>query len=147
MASFKERLAAAMQEKGMSQAELCTLSGIPKSAINQYLSGKFKPKQTRTYVIAEVLKVDPAWLMGYGEDASEDEAMSIREQLLLDTYRTDAAFRENVDRLLDEAAGIATTHIFRAAKSEHGTIAPAMEEISLARLRALDEAPETDEDL
>ena len=147
MASFKDRLASAMQERGISQAELCALSGIPKSAVNQYLSGKFKPKQTRTYLIAEVLHVDPAWLMGYGDDEPREVALTSREQLLIDTYRTDEDFRAEVDFLINETHRIGTARIFRAAKSEGGTVAPAVEHISLERLRALDEAPETDEDL
>lgn len=65
MEKFNVRLKEAMTLRGISQTELCQLTNIPKSAVSQYLSGNFKPKQTRTYILSEVLRVSPAWLMGY----------------------------------------------------------------------------------
>ena len=44
--------------------ELVEVTGISKSAISQYLSGAFVPKQKNTYKLADALNVDPAWLMG-----------------------------------------------------------------------------------
>lgn len=64
MAKFNERLSEAMQIKGITQAELCKRTGIGKSAMSQYISGKFNPKQTRTYLIANALNVSIPWLMG-----------------------------------------------------------------------------------
>ena len=58
MAEFYEQLKKAMQIRNISQGELCKRTGIPKSAMSQYMSGKFKPKQTRTYLIAEALRVN-----------------------------------------------------------------------------------------
>ena len=53
MTVFSKRLKEAMQIRGINQTELCSLTGIPKSAMSQYLSGTFKPKQQRTYLIAK----------------------------------------------------------------------------------------------
>lgn len=64
MAKFNERLLEAMKAKGITQAELCKRTGIGKSAMSQYMSGKFNPKQTRTYLIATALNVSIPWLMG-----------------------------------------------------------------------------------
>lgn len=64
MAKFNERLSEAMRIKGITQAELCKRTGIGKSAMSQYISGKFNPKQTRTYLIANALNVSIPWLMG-----------------------------------------------------------------------------------
>jgi len=64
VAKFNERLLEAMKAKGISQAELCKRTGIGKSAMSQYMSGKFNPKQTRTYLIATALNVSIPWLMG-----------------------------------------------------------------------------------
>ncbi|WP_302815126.1 LexA family protein [Ruthenibacterium lactatiformans] len=65
MAEFHIRLQDALTRSGLSQSELCERTGIPKSAMSQYLSGAFKPKQDRTYLLAQALNVSAAWLMGY----------------------------------------------------------------------------------
>lgn len=60
-----KRLYKALSIRGMKQAELCTRTKIPKSSMSLYLSGAYEPKQDRLYIIAEVLDIDPVWLMGY----------------------------------------------------------------------------------
>lgn len=64
--SFSDRLNKAMLKRNIKQVELCQLTGIPKSAMSQYINGKFEPKQDRIYLIANALNVSEAWLMGYG---------------------------------------------------------------------------------
>ena len=59
------RIAKALSIRNMKQSELCEKTKIPKSAISQYLSGAFEPKQDRLHLIAKALDVDPVWLMGY----------------------------------------------------------------------------------
>jgi len=63
--SFKDRLRQAMTLRNMKQAELSEITGIGKSAISQYVSGKYEPKQTPLYLIAKALDVNEAWLMGF----------------------------------------------------------------------------------
>ena len=65
---FTERLQKAMDIRGIKQVELVEKTGISKSAISQYLSGAFVPKQKNTYKLADALNVDPAWLMGKDVD-------------------------------------------------------------------------------
>lgn len=64
MESCSTRLQKALDIRGMKKIELSVKTGIPKSAISQYCSGAFKPKQKRLFLIAEALNVDEAWLMG-----------------------------------------------------------------------------------
>lgn len=45
--SFSERLKQAMVERNMTQAELSALTGIGKSSISQYVSGKNEPNEIR----------------------------------------------------------------------------------------------------
>lgn len=61
---FSEQLKTVMKKCNISQTELCEKTGIPKSAISQYLSGKFRPKQKRTYILAQALHTTPEFLMG-----------------------------------------------------------------------------------
>ena len=65
MTECYKRIREAMQLRNKTQVELCEITGIPKSAMSQYVSGKFVPKQTRIYLLAKALNVSEAWLMGY----------------------------------------------------------------------------------
>lgn len=62
--SFATNLKKAMEERNMSQAELSALTGIGKSSISQYLSGKNEPNEKRTEKIAEALECSIAFLNG-----------------------------------------------------------------------------------
>ena len=64
MDSCAFRICKAMQIRNMRQVDLSLKTGIPKSAISQYCSGSFSPKQKRLFLIAQALNVDEAWLMG-----------------------------------------------------------------------------------
>lgn len=56
---FKEKLKKAMQDLNINQSKLSTLTGIGKSSISQYLSGKNEPTDERAQFIAESLGLDP----------------------------------------------------------------------------------------
>ena len=60
-----ERIATALAIRNMKQSDLCARTKIPKSAISQYISGAFEPKQDRIHLIAKALNVSETWLMGY----------------------------------------------------------------------------------
>lgn len=62
---FSIRLKEAMEFRQMKQSELVEKTNIGKSAISQYLTGKFEPKQNNIYKIATALNVSEAWLMGH----------------------------------------------------------------------------------
>lgn len=63
--SCAQRIRQGLTLRGMTQKDLCDKTGIPKSAMSQYCSGAFTPKQERTALIAQALNVNEAWLMGY----------------------------------------------------------------------------------
>ena len=88
------RLAKALAIRGMKQFELCEKTKIPKSAISQYLSGLFEPKQDRLYIIANALNVDPVWLMGFdvpmeksNENSPNERTLTEGEELMLQLFR------------------------------------------------------------
>lgn len=60
--SFASRLKQAMDERGMSQAELAAQIGKGKSSVSQYLSGKNIPKEDVQQSIATVLDCSVEWL-------------------------------------------------------------------------------------
>lgn len=82
---FSERLKQAIQTNNMKQSELVSKTGIPKSSISSYLSGKYIPKQTNIYKLADVLKVSPVWLMGKEAKTIEQSDNQSLKDILKDT--------------------------------------------------------------
>lgn len=62
---FKDRLKYAMELRGVLAADLSKKVDIPKSAMSYYISGRSVPKSDRIYLLAKVLDVSEAWLLGY----------------------------------------------------------------------------------
>lgn len=93
--SLKYRLRQAMSCKGMSATELSRKTGITKSAMSYYLSGRSEPKANRLYVIAKALDVSEAWLLGYDvpiDRAEELEGNNIFAELS-ERIKKDREFR------------------------------------------------------
>lgn len=65
IAELSERLKIALAKREMKPIELSTKTGIPKSAISQYMSGYAKPKDDRVYLICKALGINEGWLLGY----------------------------------------------------------------------------------
>ncbi len=63
--SFASRLKTAISYRKTTAAEVSRQTGIPTSMLSDYINGKFKPKQDKTYKIAKALDVNPTWLLGY----------------------------------------------------------------------------------
>ncbi len=82
MAEFKERLKEAMKVRNIAQNELCEKTGIPKSAMSQYVSGAFQPKKSRANSLADALNINVAWLMGF--DVPMEKARNNGEQICYD---------------------------------------------------------------
>lgn len=69
--SFAERLSTAMRERNIKASDLSRLTGISEGTISCYVNGRYEAKQNRVYIFSKVLRVNPAWLMGY--DVSMEE--------------------------------------------------------------------------
>lgn len=61
---FRNRLKIAMDRANMKAIDLAKRTGISEATISQYRSGYSKPKENRLVLIANILCVAPAWLMG-----------------------------------------------------------------------------------
>ncbi|WP_295215968.1 XRE family transcriptional regulator [Ruminococcus sp.] len=75
MEDFTARLNQALQQKQMTQSELCEKTGISRSTMSQYCSGSFRPRDGKLRRIAKALGVKEAWLMGY--DSEEAQELSL----------------------------------------------------------------------
>ena len=59
-----KRIREAMSDMGISQQELANKTGIGKSSISHYVNGSNEPGNKSAFLLAQVLNVNPAWLMG-----------------------------------------------------------------------------------
>ena len=59
------RLSEAMAISNMTAKELSDKSGVSESSISQYLHGLFSPRNKTAAKLADVLHVNPMWLMGF----------------------------------------------------------------------------------
>ena len=88
-----KRISKALSLRNMKQTDLCNITGIPKSAMSQYINGAFEPKQDRIFLIADALEVNEAWLMGFDvpmekEIQSPDkQELTEGEKLVLELFR------------------------------------------------------------
>lgn len=67
IASTSERLLEALNANSLKQADLVKMTGIDKSSISLYFSGKVVPKGDKLYKLAVALKVTPEWLSGLSD--------------------------------------------------------------------------------
>ncbi len=91
--SVAERLKEALTLTGTKQIELARLTNIDRGTINNYLTGKYEPKQDKLSIIADALGVDPVWLMGYDVPMERQKNTPIEpelnegEKMLLSLFR------------------------------------------------------------
>ena len=95
--SCGQRIAKALELKGIRQSDLCKLAKVPKSSLSLYLSGAYEPKQDRIYDMARALNVSEAWLLGYDVPMDRQDLkktippepieLSAGEELLLELFR------------------------------------------------------------
>ena len=78
MGEFRKRLKMKMAEKGMKQIELARMTGIERSLISSYISGRYEPKDDKLQALAKALDCDAIWLAGY-DGIEEDEEMACLE--------------------------------------------------------------------
>lgn len=91
---LKDRLREALDYVGMKPIELADITGIPKSMVSYYLSGKAVPRADRIYDIAKALDVSEAWLMGFDVTMEREKKVSPEElplnegeKMLIDLFR------------------------------------------------------------
>ena len=78
-----DRLYAAANLRGMSQKDLSEALGVGSGCMSHYFNGRVAPKQDRILKLAEILDVNPAWLIGY------DVPMERQNKKLLDDLLTE----------------------------------------------------------
>jgi transcriptional regulator with XRE-family HTH domain len=100
-ATIAERLRIALNATGKKQADLVRETGLDRGSVSSYLSGKYEPKQTALYKMAQALGVSEAWLLGYDVPMARTEESRKNDQLakLIVKMRTDNDFYNTVAAL------------------------------------------------
>jgi len=74
--TFTNRLNKAISLRNIKPIELSEKTGIDKSKISSYMSGRYKAKQDGVYLLAQALNVSEVWLMGYDVPMERQELES-----------------------------------------------------------------------
>ena len=95
---FKNRLALALELRGVRAIDLSDKTGIPKGAISYYLAGKSQPKADRLYKISTALGVSEAWLLGYNVPMDRSASQKKNDHLaqVVVKLRSDNDFYDDV---------------------------------------------------
>lgn len=124
--AFKDRLRKAMNASGMKAADICNRTGIPKSAMSYYLSGRSEPKADRLYLLCKVLDVSEAWMLGYDVEMEKQQTQK-NNDIIADAVvkmRTDNNFLSIIDALVKDKeflAAVESMHSFASkAKDASG---------------------------
>lgn len=95
------RIQQAMDIRNMKAVDICEKTGIPKSSMSMYLSGKVEPKSDRLYKIAKCLDVAESWLLGYDVPMERTKAQKNNDAIsdIVVRLRTDDRFLLAVKRI------------------------------------------------
>lgn len=63
--TFAHRLKYAIKIRNVRPVDISKVTGISKTNLSCYMSGKYEAKQDGVEILAKVLDVNPVWLMGY----------------------------------------------------------------------------------
>lgn len=90
-----QRIAEALDDRGITQQQLTIKTGIAQSSISQYATGKHRPTQEKAILIGKALGVSPEWLMGYDADK-----YSIKTPIPLDRKYKTTSTPEEFERII-----------------------------------------------
>jgi transcriptional regulator with XRE-family HTH domain len=95
------RIKEAMRAAGKKQADLMRETGLDRSAISNYVAGRYEPKQKAINKLAIALDVSEMWLWGYDVPMTRTATQKKNDQLveLIAKLRKDAEFQEVMSML------------------------------------------------
>lgn len=77
-----------MNELGLNSRELAKRSSVSESGISRILTGEIDPRLKTFVKIADALKCDYVWLMGYDDDENETKHVIIEYEKLTPANQT-----------------------------------------------------------
>lgn len=98
MEGFSERLREAMALRNFRQVDLVNATKIDKGLISNYLKGNYVPKNVNVILIANALKVNTLWLLGYEDVPMEiDKTVEVFPSDITDNSYTVVKWEEDLD--------------------------------------------------
>lgn len=100
-----DRLQEALSMRNMKAVELSEKSGISKSQISCYLSGKYNPKAPALYRMGVALDVSELWLSGYDvpmdrpEEQKEVDRIANLADAVADRIESEKEFKELIEKI------------------------------------------------
>ena len=109
--NFKDRLLLGMKEKGLKAVDLVKLTGLSKSQLSHYMTGRYEAKQIALHKLAVALNVSEAWLMGYDVPMERSEPAPTQSAEREEFAKLFAALSpENRQRILDLMKALLSGH-------------------------------------
>lgn len=104
VSNTKERLIEYMNINNIKQADLAKRTGLNRSVISLYVSGKREPMQDNITTLAEKLNVSPAWLMGLDVPMVAKKEPTHEELVndYMDSYKT----KDDINQFLNDKRAI-----------------------------------------
>ena len=78
--SFSNRLNIALRANNMKATDLVEKTKLSKALISGYMNGKYLARQDKISLIANILDVNEAWLMGYDVPMIDKPAATSSDQ-------------------------------------------------------------------
>lgn len=98
--NISQRLQELMEMYNLKQADVVKKTGLDKSTISYYLSGKREPAQDNIFTIANAFDVNPAWVMGYDvpmQNTNARHTQNIIRELREELHISQAELAEMLD--------------------------------------------------
>ena len=144
--TFANRLRYAIMIKDIKPIELSKKTGISKTNISCYMSGKYEAKQDGVKSLADALNVNPVWLMGYDVPMDKNVKLDelgnpVVEVPILGTVKAgyDYLAQENWIGTIDISKKLAETGEFFALKIHGDSMFPVFVENDTVVVRKQDD--------
>lgn len=73
-----KRLSDILAIRGMKAQELADKAGVNKASISQYINGSHKPSNLSSGKMAQILRCNPLWLMGFDVEMEATEMQEVQ---------------------------------------------------------------------
>ena len=121
VSTTQKRLKEFMELFDLKQSDIVKRTGMNKSSLSNYISGRRTPTQEQISVIADPYGINPAWLMGYDVDIStlpKTSDRKKREEMLRQLYDA-VEYKTVMDALSPEERKEISDFILQLAKIPH----------------------------
>lgn len=100
---MNEKIKSRREELGLTLQEVGEYIGVSKATVQRYESGEIKNlKQETISRLSEILKISPAYLMGWEDEQIKHNTFTYKEINLINKYRSlDSKGKHTVNTVLD----------------------------------------------